>query len=140
MQLVSIHTETEIRSCYETYHHLRPHLSEEEFVAQVLRQMQQGFQILAIEESEKILSVVGFRMFEYLAWGKIIYIDDLVSHPETRGKGYASTLLQHVKGLAIANGCKGVHLDSGYHRHAAHKVYLNNGFILDCHHFALKLE
>ena len=140
MQPKNIETEAEIRACFETYHHLRPHLSEEEFVAQVLRQMQAGFRIVAIEDDGKVVSAVGFRMFEYLAWGKVIYIDDLISHPEARGKGYASTLLQYVKALAIEHGCKGVHLDSGYQRNAAHRVYLNNGFILDCHHFSMKVE
>jgi GNAT superfamily N-acetyltransferase len=139
MQPKTIQTEAEIRACFETYHHLRPHLSEEEFVAQVLRQMQFGFQIVAIEEDDKFVSVVGFRMSEYLAWGKIIYIDDLISHPDARGKGYGSTLLQYVKALAIEHGCDAVHLDSGYQRNDAHRVYLNNGFIMTSHHFAMKL-
>jgi GNAT superfamily N-acetyltransferase len=140
MQPKKIETEAEVRATYETYHYLRPHLSEEEFVAQVLRQMQAGFQLVVIEDAGKVVSAVGFRLFEYLAWGKVIYIDDLISHPDARGKGYGSALLQYVKALAIEHGCKGVHLDSGYQRQDAHRVYLNNGFHLDCHHFAMKLE
>jgi GNAT superfamily N-acetyltransferase len=139
MQPKTIQTEAEIRACFETYQHLRPHLSEGEFVAQVLRQMQSGFQIVAIEEDGRVVSAVGFRMSEYLAWGKIIYIDDLISHPDARGKGYGSTLLQYVKALAIEHGCNAVHLDSGYQRNDAHRVYLNNGFIMTSHHFAMKL-
>lgn len=33
MNLKTIQTEAEIRTCYETYRHLRPHLTEEVFVA-----------------------------------------------------------------------------------------------------------
>jgi hypothetical protein len=29
-----------------------------------------------------------------------------------------------------------VHLDTGYHRHLAHRAYLKNGFQIDCHHMA----
>jgi hypothetical protein len=32
-----------------------------------------------------------------------------------------------------------VHLDTGYHRQAAHKAYLRNGFELNCHHLAWKV-
>ncbi len=36
-------------------------------------------------------------------------------------------------------GCNAVHLDSGYQRHAAYRLYLNKGFVLSSHHLALKL-
>jgi hypothetical protein len=40
---------------------------------------------------------------------------------------------------ARANGCQGVHLDTGYTRHAAHRLYLRKGLQLNCHHLALDL-
>ena len=43
-------------------------------------------------------------------------------------------LVQH----AQENHCCGLHLDSGYARHAAHRLYLNKGLQLNCHHFALE--
>ncbi len=140
MPIKQIHSAEEIRAAYETYRHLRPHLNEDDFVAQVLRQMTIGFQVFVIEEAGRVMSVIGFRMQEHLAWGKIIYIDDLISHPDARGKGYASQLLEHVEAIAIENQCKALHLDSGYQRNAAHRLYVNHGYILDCHHFALRLE
>jgi GNAT superfamily N-acetyltransferase len=140
MNIKPIHTEADIRACYDTYRHLRPHLTEEAFVAQVQRQLQDGFRMMAIEADGKFVSAVGFRMGEYLAWGKIIYIDDLITHPDVRGKGYGTALLDYVKALAIANGCDAVHLDSGYQRYDAHRVYLNEGFVLSSHHFMLNLK
>jgi len=140
MNIKKIETEADIRACYETYQHLRPHLTEEAFVAQALRQMQTGFQMVAIEADGRFLSATGFRLGEYLAWGKIIYIDDLITHPDARGRGYGAKLLAYVKELAIANDCDAVHLDSGYQRNDAHRVYLNAGFIISSHHFAMKLK
>ncbi|PJF29549.1 MAG: GNAT family N-acetyltransferase [Phototrophicales bacterium] len=140
MNLKTIQTEAEIRACYQTYHHLRPHLTEEVFVAQVLRQMQVGFQMVAIEADGVVVSAIGFRLLEYLAWGKIMYIDDLITHPDARGRGYGSALLQYVKDIAIANDCDAIHLDSGYQRHHAHRLYLNEGFVLSSHHFEMKLK
>lgn len=140
MNIKVIQTEADIRACYETYRHLRPHLTEDAFVAQVQRQMALVFQMVAAEVDGKIVSATGFRMMEFLAWGKIIYIDDLVTHPDVRGQGYGRALLDYVKAQAIANDCDGIQLDSGHHRYGAHKVYLNYGFIITSHHFAMKLK
>lgn len=140
MNIKVIQTEPEIRACYDTYRHLRPHLTEDAFVAQVLRQMKVGFQMVAVEVDGVVVSATGFRMQEFLAWGKIIYIDDLVTHPDVRSKGYGRALLDYVKAQAIAHDCDAVHLDSGHQRYGAHKLYLNYGFIITSHHFALKLK
>ena len=75
-----------------------------------------------------------------LAWGRILYIDDLITREKTRGKGYGKILLDHVTKIAKEAKCNQVHLDTGYTRHAAHKVYLKHGFELNAHHLALKLE
>jgi hypothetical protein len=45
-------------------------------------------------------------------------------------------LLAWMQVQARALYCEAVHLDTGYHRHAAHKAYLRNGFELNCHHLA----
>ena len=71
--------------------------------------------------------------------GEIIYIDDLSTLPEYRGKGYAGTLLDYLHKLAAENGKRAVHLDSGYHRNDAHRLYLNKGYKIASHHFAKEL-
>ncbi len=40
---------------------------------------------------------------------------------------------------ARAEGCRALHLDSGYARHAAHRLYLNKGLQMTSHHFAVEL-
>ena len=85
-------------------------------------------------------SVAGFRFTEHLFGGLSLYIDDLSTLPEHRGKGYAGALLDHLVALARARGCEQVHLDSGHHRHDAHRLYLNQGFRISSHHFSLKLS
>ncbi|MDQ3552225.1 MAG: GNAT family N-acetyltransferase, partial [Bacteroidota bacterium] len=71
--------------------------------------------------------------------GKSIYIDDLVTAPTARGKGFGGALLKYVFDEAREAGCQSVHLDSGVQRFAAHRLYLNNGFNITSHHFALEL-
>lgn len=70
---------------------------------------------------------------------EILLIDDLISDVATRRNGYGSTLLKWVINEAKKVRCDQVHLDSGPQRHDAHRFYLNHGFKIIGHHFALDL-
>jgi GNAT superfamily N-acetyltransferase len=132
-------SDEEIESCFPVYLELRPHLVEENFLSQVRRQRTQSFQIVGVRLNGAVVSAVGFREAEYLMWGKVIYIDDLTTLGNVRGKGYARLLLDWVVDYARSRKVNSVHLDTGYGRHAAHRLYLNNGFQISCHHLSLEL-
>jgi hypothetical protein len=55
-------------------------------------------------------------------------------------KIHGGQLLKWVIEQAKEEQCDQVHLDSGPHRHEAHKLYLNHGFKIIGHHFALILK
>jgi GNAT superfamily N-acetyltransferase len=133
-------SDEEITDCFDAFKVLRPHLKEEEFLSQVRRQQQQSYQIVALREGGVTPSAAGFRFAEYLAWGLVLYIDDLTTLPEFRGRGHGDQLMNWMIGLAKSRGCRGVHLDTGYARHAAHRLYLRKGLHLNCHHLALEFE
>lgn len=132
-------TEEDILKCWDVIFVLRPHLIKEEFVSTVKEMFTEGYQLAYIEENGKAASAIGFRYLQYLYNGKHIYIDDLVSLPETRGKGYAGMLLDHVADIARSKGYKCVTLDSGHQRHTAHRLYLNKGYSIVAHHFMKNL-
>ena len=127
--------------CFDAMHALRPHLRKETFVDKIQELMKQGYHLVYTEESNRAVAVAGYRFTELLAWGKAIYIDDLGTLPEARGKGHASALLDYIIKLAKENGCAQVHLDSGAvpARYNAHRLYLKKGFNITSHHFALSL-
>lgn len=133
-------TDEDINACFPVFSLLRPHVAKEDFLPQVRRQQSQQYQIMALRHEGVIASAVGFRTAEFFAWGKIIYIDDLTTLAEARGNGFANQLLDRVIEYGKATGCKGVHLDSGYTRFAAHRLYLKKGWQLSSHHFALQIE
>jgi GNAT superfamily N-acetyltransferase len=136
-----IESAEQIAACFSAFLALRPHLrSAEELVQRVQTQQQAGYRVAGIREGDLYAGVVGFRPMDTLAWGKIIYIDDLSTLPEARGRGHAGALLDYVRSLAVEQDCDAVHLDSGYTRLDAHRLYLNKGFVLAAHHFALKLR
>jgi GNAT superfamily N-acetyltransferase len=98
-----------------------------------------GYKLACLVDGE-VKAVAGFRISECLAWGKVLYVDDLVSKSGERSKGYGGELLDWLIEYAKDKGCDQFHLDSGVQRFAAHRFYLNKRMEITCHHFGLKLE
>lgn len=138
--VVKIVEKKEIETVFDLMKELRPHLlTHTEFSTQIARQIQEGYSLIGLEVHNKIEACLGYRIFETLAWGKILYIDDLITAEKSHGNGYGAFLLNHTIEEAKRQNCHQVHLDSGYQRHAAHHVYLKHKFKLSCHHLALVL-
>lgn len=133
-------TDEELIRCYPVMVELRPHLSESKFIEQAHRQQQDGFQIVYLEDQNQIVSVAGFRILEYLGWGKTLYVDDLVTLSATRSRQHGGKLFDWLVEHANSQGCDELHLDSGVQRHGAHRFYLQRRMDITCHHFALKLK
>ncbi len=133
-------TDAEIQSCFPVISVLRPHLESASFIERIRRQQHNGYHLAGLREDDVVCSAAGFRLIECLAWGRILYVDDLVTQPDRQGSGYGGQLLDWLIVHARANGCEQVHLDSGYHRHGAHRFYLRRGFVLGSHHFTLVLS
>ena len=130
--------EAEVRQCWPVFHELRPHLpSEEEFVGRWRRQVEnEGYQVIYLRDGDKVVAAAGYRFFHTMAWGHIMYVDDLVATKGSQRTGLGTLLLQHLQKEAKDHGCDSVHLDTGYHRHLAHRSYLRNRFQFHCHHMA----
>lgn len=133
-------TDAEIESCFPVFKALRPHLKSGDFLPQVRRQQQQSYQILALKHEGVVKSVAGFRFAEFLAWGRVLYVDDLATLQGETSRGFAGSLLDWLIRHAKSCRCQAVHLDTGYARHAAHRLYLRKSFRLDCHHLALEIK
>lgn len=134
-------SEADIRRCWPAFRELRPHLrTEQEFVSRWRGQVEEGYRIVFIEEGDKVVAAAGYRFLRTLAWGHILYLDDLIALQAAHGTGLGSALLQYLQKEAREKGCDAVHLDTGYQRHLAHRAYLRNGFRIDCHHMAWNVE
>lgn len=131
----------EIRGCYPVMAELRPHVSEGEFLPRVRRQMAEaGYGLAYLADGGEVKAVAGFRVSECLAWGKFLYVDDLVSKEGERSKGYGGELFDWLVAHARERGCDQFHLDSGVQRFAAHRFYLQRRMFIEAHHFGLKLR
>lgn len=140
-QITLANSELELERCFSIVQILRPHFTTaDQFIQQVQRQQQQsGYQIAYVEERESIQAIAGFRTTECLAWGKFLYIDDLVTAEAERSKGYGDQLLRWLVNYARQQGCDSLQLDSGVQRFAAHRFYFRQRMEITSYHFALKL-
>jgi len=133
-------TDLEILSCFEGMKELRPHLILEDFLCRVREQEKEGYRICYLEEENKPLAIVGFRVGHNLAWGRFLYVDDLVTLPDYRSQGHGATLLKWLLEYAITENCDQVHLDSGVWRADAHRFYEREGLELSSYHFRKLLK
>lgn len=140
MNILHANSEDEIAACFPAFKVLRPHLEESDFVSRVVRQQAQGYCLCYIRDSGIVVAAAGYRLLEFLAWGKILYIDDLITLPANRGNGFAGALMDFLVLRGRELDCQQLHLDSGYQRNEAHRLYLKKGMHLDCHHFAIHLN
>jgi GNAT superfamily N-acetyltransferase len=129
----------DIARCFEVMHELRPHLTLESFLAQAARQQTQGWRLAFLESDGVVRSVTGYRLLENLAWGRFLYVDDLVTRDVDLGGGFGSRLLDWLVDEAKRQGCDQFHLDSGVQRFGAHRFYLHKGMDITSHHFAMRL-
>jgi len=133
-------TDAAILRCLPVMAELRTHLVADEFVERVRRQQKQGYHLLFLENGGEVKAVAGFRVGEYLCWGNILYVDDLVTTASARSKGYGQQLFDWLLAHARATGCAEFHLDSGVEKFGAHRFYLRNRMNISSHHFSLKLR
>jgi GNAT superfamily N-acetyltransferase len=121
---------------------LRPHLaSADAFVARVRHQQQtQGWTLICLEDAGAPVAAASYRILENLAWGRFLYVDDLVTAPSARGKGHGETLMCWLEDKARQENCDALHLDSGLQRQAAHRLYRRQGLDVLSHHFSKKLK
>ena len=140
MTIKTATTAADILKCRDAILELRPHLTDIDLVAIVQEMFSEGFKLIYAEaEDGRAGAICGYVYQHKLFNGKHIYIDDLATLPEYRGKGYGKALLDYVDAEAREQGFGVVTLDSGHQRHAAHRLYLNHGYSMIAHHFMKKL-
>ncbi len=141
MQIRYADDEASIARCHPVLHQLRPHLDEPTLVAQVMRQRAaHGYRLVYLEEDGKVLACAGYRVAEWLAWGKALYVDDLVTDEVHRSRGCGDKLFEHLLETARLASCTELHLDSGVTRYDAHRFYLRWRMEIRSHHFRLDLR
>ena len=70
----------------------------------------------------------------------MMYVDDLVTDEARRSTGAGELLLDHLQVVSREAKCEYFKLDSGTHRHQAHKFYFREGMVIQAFHFLKSLK
>jgi GNAT superfamily N-acetyltransferase len=116
---------------------LRPAFTEDTLMARIKEQQHDGYRVAYLATAGRVACVAGFRIEMKLAWGRHLYVDDLVTADVFRSTGAGARMIAWLKGHALEHGCGQLHLDSGVQRFPAHRFYLREGFDISSHHFAI---
>ena len=132
-------TDEEVAATYTVMSQLHPHLVEEEYVGRVRRMREEsGYSLVSILEDEYAMAVAGYRISEFLAHGKRLHIDDLVTDEAYRRGGYGKLLFDWLVERARSAGCTQLRLDSGVSRPDTHRFYFREKMRISSYHFALE--
>lgn len=132
-------TDAEVSATFPVMRQLRSHLAEDEYLETIRDMRRSGYRLAAAAEDGKVRCVAGYRIVEFLAYGKFLYVDDLVSADDTRSEGHGKRMLDWLAGVAREEGCESLHLDSGVQRHRAHRFYFREGMKISSYHFSMAL-
>lgn len=133
-------SDAQIAACAPVMAQLRPDVAAGDFVAQVRRLAAGGYRLACVVQDGAVVAVAGFHVRENLAWGRHLYVDDLVTDAMRRSTGAGRALVAWLAAHARAAGCGRLELDSGVQRFAAHRFYLRERFEIQSHHFSLDLR
>jgi len=126
--LAPAESEADIRACLPVLRELRSHLGDDAAcLAQIRRQAEQGYRLLAIWRGSTVVACAGYRLTESLMRGRFLYVDDLVTRAEERSRGHGERLLAALAEIALAQGCRALTLDTGLDNAGGQRFYLRNG-------------
>ncbi len=118
---------------------LRPQLTREAFGDLVIEGTQQGLMVLAAWDGPN--RCVGTALYRVLATsrGRVLFVDDLVTDPDTRSRGIGNALFAALEQRGRAARCERIELDSGVTNQAAHRFYYRQRMGAIALHFAKAL-
>ncbi|MCW8092163.1 GNAT family N-acetyltransferase [Alteromonas sp. ASW11-130] len=134
-----IETQKALKQAASVMLELRPQFTADAMIKQITRQQANGYVLFGAFKGDDCVGVAGGVIGEKLAWGKHLYIDDLVTREDVRSEGVGEGLLTYCIEYAKTNALKSLHLDSGVQRFGAHRFYLRHEMHINSHHFALEL-
>jgi GNAT superfamily N-acetyltransferase len=126
---------------------LRPQYEHADAIAKTLRELtrSQGLRVFGAHIGDDPIAAAAatVRLQTSLSQGRFLYVDDLVTRGNMRGRGLAGRLMGRVDELAVEAGIPGkVQLDSGVgdHRAAAHAFYGGRGMWIAGFHFMQRVK
>jgi GNAT superfamily N-acetyltransferase len=91
---------------------LRDRVRADTFLREVRRQQLQGYELVGAFSGTRLVVLAGVRRTHTLSRGEHLFVDDLVTAPDSQGRGYATALLAWLARRAEADGIGRIYLDA----------------------------
>lgn len=90
-------------------------------------------------EDGRLIALAGAWIATKIWCGRYLEVDNLIVHPECRGRRYGSLLMEHLESLARERECNLMVLDSYTSNYASHRLYHRLGYEIWGFHFVKEL-
>ena len=104
--------DAEIAAAYPLARQLRDRIREETFLAEVRRQAIQEYRLYGGYEDGRLVVLAGVRRSHTLSRGEHLFVDDLVTAEDARGRGHGRAMLEWLGRQAASEGIPRIYLDS----------------------------
>ena len=127
----------ELPAALELLRQLRTHRTIDELAELYRMGYESGYRFTVLVEDGVVRAFAGHRVLINAAYGRYLYVDDLVTREGARSRGYGAAMLAHLHELKATLGCEDLQLDSGNHRRRAHSFYRAQGLVATGLHFGM---
>ena len=139
-RIFKVSDQSELKECFSLMKELRPHLSLQEYLAIYEKARQESkYEILALEEDDQIVALMGYRFLTDFVRGRHLYIDDLVVSEKVRSRGWGAYLLKRAEEIAKDNNCKILRLCTGVENSRGMKFYESNAWVKRAYAYTKKI-
>ncbi len=125
MEIRELRTDAEVAAAFPLMSSLRDRIRAGTFLAEVRRQQIEGYRLFGGFDGERLVCLAGVRRSHTLSRGEHLFVDDLVTLEEARGKGRGAEMLRWLAGRARAESLGRIYLDS---RATARGFYEKQGY------------
>ncbi len=119
---------------------LNPKLEAEVLSERLQVMFGQGYQCVGIFVNHKLAGVAGLWSLCKLYVGKHIEPDNVIIHPDYRGKGLGKRLFEFIDQYAKEAGFEALELNCYVNNSEAHKFWMNEGYRVLGFHFQKRIH
>ena len=113
LQIHILQSESEIERAFPLMHELRDRIRAGTFLQEVRRQQNEGYVLAGgFADGQTPVCLAGFRIASTLARGPHLFVDDLVTSSQNRGRGYGTQMLRWLAAYAKERQIQRIYLDS----------------------------
>ena len=117
----------------------RPAIGDD-YLGEITRILNEGAGLTQLVVDGEVKAIALWRLCHTTYCGRRFEIDDFVTDPQVRSKGYGATLLSFLEDKARKLGCPTLTLNSGTHRTDAHRFYHRQRYAVIAFHFSKALK